>query len=319
MLVLSKWIAGLAATVLVSTGAAAQVPSSVAAKLVALERRIQPLATAAIYAPLQSASLPRGVRIRRDVSYGPGDKEKFDLFTIAGRGRRPIVIFVHGGAFRVGDKNRWSDGTASPFYDNVMLWSAKHGMVGINMNYPLAPGATYPTVQRNIAQVVAWARLHATEIGGDPAQIVVWGHSAGASHVASFLAHPESYRDIAGAAAPVAAGVLFSGTYDMQGQTADHVYFGQASKLTERSSLEGLIASRVPLFSAAAELDPPSMVEQLRQLGRELTAARRRHVTLLAKDHEHMSETYAVNTSDVSVTNPLLRFLHALPGWKRQR
>lgn len=318
MLMTSRTIAGLLAFALLGGDAAAQVPPRIAAELLAMGRRIEPAATAALYRPLHSSVVPRGVRITRDIAYGPGEKEKFDLFTTASARARPIVIFLHGGAFRMGDKRLWSDGSISPFYDNFMLWSVRHGMVGIDMNYTLAPEATYPTVQRQMARVVAWARAHAREIGGDPNQIVLWGHSAGATHVATYLAHPELYRDIPGAEGPIAAGILLSGIYDMRAATVPHIYFGEVPMLGERSSLQGLLALRVPLFVGAAELDPPNLSEQFDLIQAELAKTGHKHAAVLAKDHGHMSEAYAINTADTSVTGPLFKFLRTLPGWTRR-
>ena len=295
------WLAAMAAH--------AQVPPDVAARIAAIGRVVDPAATAKIYAPLQKTAPVPGVAVKRDIAYGPGPKDTLDLFTPEAKARpRPILIFVHGGGFVGGDKDRYPDGSPSPFYDNMMLWAVGHGLVGVNMNYPWAPQATYPQVQRDIATVVAWARKNAAAFGGDPDQVIVWGHSAGASHVASFLAHPETYADVAGAKAPVSAAILSSGGYDLAAPK-DHVYYGPAAGLAERSSTAGLVRSKVPLFVICAELDPEPMVTQAQGLDAALTRAGRAHQFLVAAKHGHMSESYAVNTADQSVSGPVGDFI----------
>jgi triacylglycerol lipase len=189
-----------------------------------------------------------------------------------------------------------------------MIWAVNHGLVGVNMNYELAPKAQYPTVQRQIAEVVAWARKNAASWGGDPDRIVIWGHSAGAAHVGSFIAHPETYADVAGATKPVQGAVMTSGGYDFAGQ-GDNVYYGPAATLAERSSTAGLIKSKVPLLVAHAELDPEGMVEDADKLHAALTKAGRAHEYLVAAKHGHMSESYSVGTADESVSGPVLAFI----------
>jgi triacylglycerol lipase len=289
--------------------ATAQVPPDVAARIAAIGRVVDPPGTAKIYAPLQKTMPVAGVKATRDIAFGQGPKETLDVFTTEARAApKPILIFVHGGGFVGGDKSRNPQGEPSPFYDNMMLWAVGHGMVGVNINYEWAPKAQYPVVQHQIAQAVAWARANAASFGGDPGKVILWGHSAGAAHVGSFLAHPETYADVAGATAPVTAAVMSSGTYEFAGDK-DNVYYGPVATLAERSSTAGLVKSRVPLFVIHAELDPPFMADESRKLDAALTAAKRDHQFLSAAKHGHMSESYAVNTADESVSGPVLAFV----------
>jgi acetyl esterase/lipase len=287
----------------------AQVPPDIAARIAAIGRVVDPPGTAKIYAPIQKTVPVAGVKVTRDVAYGPGPKDTLDVFTTEAKAPpKPILIFVHGGAFVGGDKNHYPDGAPSPFYDNMMLWTVAHGMVGVNINYEWAPKATYPQVQRDIAEAVAWARKNAASFGGDPRRVILWGHSAGAAHVGSFLAHPETYADVAGARGEVSAAILTSGAYDMAGPR-DHVYYGPSATLGERSSTDGLVKSSAPLFVVCAELDPEPMVVQAKALDAALTKAGRAHGFMIAAKHGHMSESYAVNTADESVSGPVLGFI----------
>jgi triacylglycerol lipase len=192
-----------------------------------------------------------------------------------------------------------------------MLWAISHGLVGVNINYAWAPQAKYPQVQREIAAAVAWTRKNAASFSGDPNLIFIWGHSAGAAHVASFLAHPETYADIPAARGDVSGAILTSGLYEFANpaKPVDNVYYGPADTLVERSSTAGLIESHVPLLVVRAELDPEMMVTQAQALDAALTAAGRPHGFLVAARHSHMSESYAINTDDQSVSGPVLSFI----------
>jgi triacylglycerol lipase len=296
---------------IMAAGAAlAQPPPDVAARIAAIGRKVDPAATAAIYAPLQKTMPQAGIKAARDLAYGPGPKETLDLFTPEAKPAKPlpILIFVHGGGYVGGDKTKAGNGVESPFYDNTMIWAVNHGLVGVNMNYDLAPKAQYPTVQRQIAEVVAWARKNAPAWGGDPDRIVVWGHSAGAAHVGSFIAHPETYADVPGAGKPVQGAIMTSGSYEFA-DGRDHPYYGPAATLAERSSTAGLVKSKAPLLVAHAELDPEGMVADAEKLDAALTQADRAHDYLVAAKHGHMSESYSVGTADESVSGPVLAFI----------
>ena len=303
------WMAGIVSA-LAAGAAFAQPPPDVAARIAALGRKVDPAGTAAIYAPLTKTMPQPGIKAERDIAYGPGPKETLDLFTPEAKpsANRPILVFVHGGGFVGGDKSKAGNGAPSPFYDNTMIWAVDHGLIGVNINYELAPKAQYPTVQREIAEAVAWARKNAAAWGGDPDRIVVWGHSAGAAHVGSFIAHPETYADVAGAAKPVAGAIMTSGGYEFAGGR-DHPYYGPAASLAERSSTAGLIRSKVPLMVLHAELDPEGMVADADRLHDALTKAGRAHTYLVSAKHSHMSESYAVGTADESVSGPVLAFI----------
>src|ERR1700754_4536862 len=171
------------AAMFVSTASAqqGQMPDEIADKLLELGRVVDPPKTALLYAPLQEKEPYSGVRIERDVKYGTDDHNLLDIFMPEPvSSARPVLIFIHGGAFIGGNKRM----PGSPFYDNLMLWAAKNGFVGVNMNYRLAPQAPWPAGAEDIATVVQWVTDKIAGRGGNPSRIYLMGHSAGATHVA---------------------------------------------------------------------------------------------------------------------------------------
>ncbi len=289
--------------------AGAQVPADVAAQLRALGRVVDTEHTGAIYAPLQPQPPFAGVAFERDLKYGPDPKENLDVArpTAAASAPRPVLVFVHGGAYVGGDKSRNGKGEPSPFSDNIMVWAAGQGMVGVNINYRLAPGAPYPAVQQDIAEALVWVRKNIARYGGDPKHVFLWGHSAGASHVAAYVAHPEFYP---GGQSGLSGAIMSSGTYDLtEGPQRPSPYFGDPATFAARSSKAGLLASKVPLYFAAAELDPPPAVAQEQTIRDALCAQGHCPAGGVLKDHSHMSESYSVGTADQSLTAPLLAFI----------
>ena len=184
-------------------------PEDLAWKLLELGRVIDPPKTAALFAPLQQKEPYQGVKIERDVKYGPADRNLLDVFMPeTAAPARPVLIFIHGGGFVAGNKRT----PGSPFYDNVMLWAVNNGFVGVNATYRLAPQSPYPAGAEDLAAVVAWVADKIGERGGDPARIYLMGHSAGAVHVANYVSHPEFHKVKDGG---LAGAVMVSGIYDL--------------------------------------------------------------------------------------------------------
>jgi triacylglycerol lipase len=287
-------------------------PAEIAAALRAIGPKIDGPATAALYAPLQPAAPWPGVSLQRDLAYGPHERHLLDVFTptapvLPGAGR-PIVVFIHGGGFSRGAKSA----PGSPFYDNIGRWAAQSDLVGITINYRLAPQFPFPAGVEDLARVVAWVRRNASRFGGDPSRLFLWGHSAGAAHVADYLVR---------AGNPAVTGsILTSGIYAL-GDTVSvwKDYYGDdVSRYRERESITGLARSPLPLLVVQAELDPPAFIADTEGLIRARTAAKQPLQTLRLAGHSHISETYAVGTADVSLSGAVLQFINATPPARRR-
>jgi acetyl esterase/lipase len=284
-------------------------PEEIAWKLLELGRVIDPPKTAALYAPLQEKEPYQGVKIERDVKYGAAERNLLDVFVPeTGSSTRPVLIFVHGGAFVGGNKRTTP---TSPFYDNIMLWAAKNGFVGVNVTYRLAPLAPWPAGAKDLATAVQWVSDKIGERGGNPARIYLMGHSAGAVHVASYVSHPEFHKVKGGG---LAGAIMVSGIYDLTATPLadpERAYFGtDPARYAERSSLPGLATTDIPLMTAAAELDPSGFVLQF-DLLKQATCKRARGCAhaYLVPQHSHMSEVYSINTADTRLTNEVLDFV----------
>jgi acetyl esterase/lipase len=279
-------------------------PPELAAELRAIGPRIEPQKTAGLYAGLQPKAPYAWLDLTRDLSYGPHERNVLDVFASPDPGRgKPVVVFVHGGGFTRGAKSA----EGSPFYDNVGLWAVGTGLVGVTMNYRLAPESTWPSGIEDVAAAVAWLKQNVARYGGDPEKIVLWGHSAGAAHVADYVANAAKR----GLDAGVAGAVLTSGFYDLGSEVSVwKAYYGEDVRTyAERSSLPGLVATDVPLLVNDAELDPDLFQEEAGKLVAARAAAGKPIERLHLEGHSHISETYAVGTGDRSLSLPVLRFV----------
>jgi acetyl esterase/lipase len=284
-------------------------PPEIEVQLREIGARIEAQKTGEIYAPLQPKEPYAWLEIARDLAYGPAPRNVLDVFTApaasrSGRGK-PVVVFVHGGGFARGSKH--TDGT--PFYDNIGVWAAGYGLVGVTMNYRLAPDSTWPSGIEDVGAAVAWLRANIASYGGDPSKIFLWGHSAGAAHVADYVADAATK----GRDAAVAGAILTSGFYDLGKEVSVwKVYYGEdVSRYPERSSLPGLVKTTMPLLVTDAELDPDIFQEETEKLVAARAAAGKPVTRAHLKAHSHISETYAIGTADRSLSTPVLEFVRS--------
>jgi len=305
----SAWAAaGVALALMAASCATVQTPPDVAEKLRALGRVVNGPATAEVFAARVLEREPyANVKIDRDRRYGPDERNLLDVFVASDSAAapRPVLIFVHGGGF-VGGARRVP---GTPFYDNVMLWAVRHGMVGVAMTYRIAPRDRWPAGAEDVALAVQWTRDNIAAHGGDPARIFILGHSAGAAHVADYLAQPRFQR-VPGSG--LVGAMLLSGAYRVAQPLVVPAYHGtDASRYAEQSSLPGLLATPVPLFVGSAEFDPPPFAEQAVALVDALCGAGRCPASAVFAGHNHMAQTYSLHTDDRVVSEALLKFMRA--------
>lgn len=254
------------------------------------------------------------VRVERDVHYGPGDRQKLDVYIPEGNGSgRPVMVFVHGGNFVGGDKSR----SGSPYYDNVGLWAARRGYVGVIITYRLAPQFDWPTGALDVAAAVARVVAGAADWGGDPQWIVLVGASAGAFHVADYLTRFRNTGDgVRGAA--LLSGIYDPAAFEDRGVLID--YLGEDDNAWPTPSLDLLLPqSGVPLLIGVAEYDP---VRYHKQASLAIAAVHNAtgklpHIAWVA-GHSHLTEIHHLNAEESTLGANLGAFIDAVTEGRPQ-
>lgn len=256
---------------------------------------------------IEDADFEKSV-VLRDLSYGPHERNKLDVLRPAYEASRPlpILVFVHGGGFVRGSK---SDGV---IFDNVLDFFTRHGVLGINATYRLAPDHRFPAAAEDLRDVMRWVKKNAAEYGGDPDKVFLMGHSAGAVHVANYTFMEELHSPDDG----LLGSILMSGVYSLGANPdAKHAYFGSDDQqtLSERTPLAQVKGRNTPLFVIDAEYDPLLMQQSALDLMRAVCARDQRcprHQQVAG--HNHYSMTYHINTLDDSIASEILDFINQL-------
>ncbi len=285
------------------------VPEEQAAMIRAAGRVIDP-ASFDIFAPLVDAPPYADVTIAENLEYGSDPAQILDVYTFneAPEGEsRPVLLYVHGGGFVGGSKQ------GAYYPQSATAWAARHDMVGVNIDYRVAPANPWPAGRDDLAAAIAWVGDNIAQYGGDPDNIILWGHSAGAAHVADYVQHTELQGD---EAARVRGALLLSPTYAAEMGDAPHPYYGaDASLQTLGPAIERLGASRIPLMLGYAGYDP-EMFHTFAQAAEERLCAIDSETNcprfLFLKDHNHMTEGASIGSADESLSGPFLEWMAQL-------
>jgi acetyl esterase/lipase len=268
--------------------------------------------------PALDAAEALEIRVQRDLSYaepgGEGHKlKRLDIYAPAGAKDLPVIIFVHGGGWRKGDKKS---------ADSKGRFFAKKGFLFVSINYRLSPAVRHPVHVQDVAQACAWVRKNAKKHGGDASRVYVMGHSAGA-HLAALVAVDKRRLAAHGVVLPFFKGVILldGAGYDISRQMTEFggyrsrllygVPFGSeeqtwkdASPTLHAKSGKGFAPFLILHVARreASRLQSSGLADALRTAGGKATV-------VPAQDKTHGSINRDIGKPNDAVTEKILRFL----------
>ena len=137
---------------------------------------------------VQLANLPSHLDAHerhREIAYGKYPQQKLDIYVPSDKRDRPrpVLVFFYGG--------RWSDGSKA-MYPFVAKPFVDQGYIVVIPDYRKYPEVIFPAFVEDGALAVAWTLENIASYFGDPNQLVIMGHSAGA-HIGALLSADERY------------------------------------------------------------------------------------------------------------------------------
>ena len=112
-------------------------------------------------------------RTQTGTHYGPHERQVFDFWQAKGEGLRPLVIYIHGGGWVGGDKEK-----INPTEIERLLAA---GVSVASISYRYSTIAPFPAPIRDAGRAVQYLRHHAEKFGIDPERVACYGRSAGAT------------------------------------------------------------------------------------------------------------------------------------------
>lgn len=195
--------------------------------------------------------------VKTDLAYGDHPLQKLDLHIPDTPTKAPVMVYIHGGGWRRGDKA--AVGLKPAFFNGK-------GWIFVSVNYRLLPEGQHPANVNDVALAVAKVHDSIVEMGGDPERLFVMGHSAGA-HLACLVATDSKPLEKAGKPLSIVKGVISLDTnaYDLP------TLVGTAMKPFYDSVFgteEGVLKDASPqLHVAAGKGIPPFLICYSRGMG----------------------------------------------------
>lgn len=227
-----------------------------------------------------------------DLAYGPAPGDRLDWFHAPGP-NAPIHFHVHGGAWR--NLTKHDAAFAAPAF-------VAAGMHHVVPDFPKLPAARLPDVVQALARALEWVIRHAPEHGGDPARIVLSGHSSGAHVAAALLTLDWAARGLP--PAPVRAAVFVGGMYDlapvMLSARSSYVSLDPA-EVAELSPARHADRVRCPVTLVSGERESPEFRRQTKAFAAALEGEGRLAgmIEMQGADHFDVNEAFGEPGSPV--------------------
>lgn len=223
----------------------------------------------------------REVELVHRETIGGSEQQKVLVYRAADdRGPKPVLIFFHGGSWRSGNPDD---------YGFVARALVPEGFTVVLAGYRLVPGGEYPAMLEDTAGAIAWAKQNIARYGGDPDNIFIAGHSAGAYNAVQ-VALERQWLAREGLDPAIIRGVIgLSGPYDFLPLDKDSTKaaFGGAADLPATQPINHLRGDAPPMLLIHGEKDTLVKPRNTRALSAAITAAggSARPVFFPAMDH----------------------------------
>ncbi|HEY8506483.1 MAG TPA: alpha/beta hydrolase [Gemmataceae bacterium] len=242
----------------------------------------------------------------RDIPYRNGDgadpvKHKLDLYLPRGVKGFPVLFFVHGGAWRSGDKR---------LYGMLGETFAGMGVGSVIINYRLSPKVRHPEHVKDVARAFAWTYRNIARYGGRPDRIFASGHSAG-GHLVALLATDETYLKAEELTAEALRGVIpMSGVYSVLPDALFQSVFGEDRAARRKAFPINHVHNGLPPFLILyAEKDLLTIDKMSVQFYRKLCGAECRAKVMEVKDRNHITIIVGLMVPTDPATQAILDFI----------
>ena len=238
------------------------------------------------------------------IRYGVGPKQTLDVLKSSHhRAPAPVVMFFHGGYWRALDKDDHTH-LAIPFVDAGVLF--------LNVNYDLCPDVTLSAIAAEIRASLLWASEHVADYGGNPNELFLYGHSAGAHLSAMLMA--ETYSESVLRPDQVRGIFAISGIYEPEVARTMPVNAEIGLDAAEAASND--VLQRAPKHAwrtlvAAGDAEPDGWVEQSRAFEAHLRTHRVPVELTLVPGCNHFTFLEVLSDSGHPLVKEMLLRVHA--------
>jgi acetyl esterase/lipase len=255
------------------------------------------------------------VEVVKDIAYTDGTgpdadaaKQALDLYLPRGEKDFPVLMFIHGGAWVIGDRKG---------YGFVGETFARNGIGTAVISYRLSPKVQHPAHIQDVAKAFAWLKKNIARSGGDPRQLYVCGHSAG-GHLTALLATDDSYLKAEGLSlGDIKGAIPMSGVYEiMPGLLASPIFGKDETVLKKASPLQHVTDGHPPMLVVYADKDFPNIDRMSERFCNRLKECKCEAELLELKDRTHITIIGQIPKDGDPATRCVLEFIAKHSGVK---
>ena len=248
------------------------------------------------------------VEKHKDLVYNPAKdadrvRHKLDLYVPKGAKDFPVMMFVHGGAWKSGTKD---------LYGPLGETFAKQGIGTAIINYRLTDGkgtVKHPDHIHDVAKAFAWVKASCGKYGGSKDKLFVSGHSAG-GHLVALLGTDESYLKAEGCTTRDISGVMaLSGVYTISSLILGDIFGKDEAVCKAASPITHCKGSHPPFLIAYGNRDFPFMDLMAEDFGKKLKE-NKNEAKVMKLDRDHFSIVIQMASKmDDELTKAMVEFM----------
>ncbi len=248
---------------------------------------------------LPTGAMAPNVEVHKDISYTEGEpadaaKHKLDLYLPSDRKNFPVLVFMHGGSWRSGDRSSY------PLLGNRF---AKLGIGVVIPSYRLMPDNPHPAQIEDTAAAFAWVYRNIAQYGGDSNRIYISGHSAGGHLVALLALDPKYLYKYEIPLTSIKGVAAISGVYDVSKMDA---FAGAADN---PSPLAHVRSKAPPFLISYCQWDYLALPLQARELADALKKSFDPVELLYVPGESHISEIIHIIRDDDMIAQAILKLI----------
>jgi acetyl esterase/lipase len=248
------------------------------------------------------------VETHKDLVYNPAKtadrvRHKLDLYVPKGAKDFPVMMFVHGGAWKTGTKD---------LYGPLGETFAKQGIGTAVINYRLTDSkgtVKHPDHIQDVARAFAWVKENCGKYGGSKDKLFVSGHSAG-GHLVALLGTDERYLKAEGCSSRDVCGVMaVSGVYTITPLVLGDIFGRDEDVCKAASPISHCKGSHPPFLIAYGSRDFPFLDLMAEDFGKKLKE-HKNEATVMKLDRDHFSIIIQMGMkADDQLTRAMVEFM----------
>jgi acetyl esterase/lipase len=253
------------------------------------------------------------VEVVKNIAYYEGEdadavRHRLDLYFPKGQKKFPVLMFVHGGAWKMGSKD---------LYEKLGQLYAKNGIGTVIINYRLSPKVKHPGHIEDVARAFAWINKNIAKHGGDPDNVFVSGHSAG-GHLVALLSSNETYLKAQGLGLSNIKGTIgLSGVYVVVPSLMfKDIFTDDKDTVKSASPIEHVSAKQPPCLLLYADKDYMTLDMMAEQMCKKMKECKCEVSTLKIADRTHISIITSMANESDPANQAIFEFLAKYGGVK---